>query len=354
MTQTNQLDGTVRENPHTFASPYHGTGESSINRHQRQCFIKRITAMVSRFEVRKQKILEQLDAPDEEYHDLSPKGSVDAPIRDLISEINRIDGLVTTSSCSGRISVFLEGRKANSDPSKTIGEGEELRAGPGGKGGGGTWLFISHDPVEVPGATSVSDLLSRFGLEDAAAGTSSVFSVHRRFIHLKFEPMILHVLCSSLDNAQKLLNSGMGAGFRESGAVSLGSSKTGEANPVVAIRSAGYSFDSIIGYQDDEGRNVAEISASHLSTLVCIANERFKINLDRIARFRSLLLESYQPVSVSTSSSKPDWEDAELRKQRKRAEGLARQRALQATSSEGKAPSEDTSIGVDDLGGMLP
>src|SRR5690242_1217936 len=112
--------------------------------------------MVSRFEARKQKILEQLDAPDEEYHDLSPKGSVDAPIRDLISEINRIDGIVTTSSCSGRISVFLEGRKADSDPSKPVEEGEESRAGPGGKGGGGAWLFISHDPVEVADAASAS------------------------------------------------------------------------------------------------------------------------------------------------------------------------------------------------------
>ena len=33
------------------------------------------TDMPTRFEVRKQKILEQLDAPDGEYHDLSPKGS---------------------------------------------------------------------------------------------------------------------------------------------------------------------------------------------------------------------------------------------------------------------------------------
>ena len=75
--------------------------------------------MTSRFEVRKQNILEQLDVPDGEYHDLSPKGSIDAPIRDLISEINGFDGIVTTSSCSGRISVFLEGRKADSGPLKS-------------------------------------------------------------------------------------------------------------------------------------------------------------------------------------------------------------------------------------------
>lgn len=190
MTQTNQLKGPTRENPHTFASPYHGTIESIAITHYLQCFLSYNTAMVSRFEARKHKILEQLDAPDEEYHDLSPKGSVDAPIRDLIREINRIDGIVTTSSCSGRISVFLEGRKTDSGPYKAVEEDEGSRAGPGGKGGGGAWLFISHNPVEVPEVASASDLLLGFGLEDATAGTSRNVDVNSRFIHLKFEPMV--------------------------------------------------------------------------------------------------------------------------------------------------------------------
>jgi tRNA wybutosine-synthesizing protein 3 len=143
--------------------------------------------MTTRFEARKQKILEQLDAPDSEYHDLSPKGSIDAPIRDLISEINGFDGLVTTSSCSGRISVFLEGRKADSDPLKSaeVEEGEGTRAGPGG-----AWLFISHDPVEVPQATSSSYFTSKFGLENATGGAVKNPGVHCRFVHLKFEPMV--------------------------------------------------------------------------------------------------------------------------------------------------------------------
>ena len=138
----------------------------------------------------------------------------------------------------------------------------------------------------------------------------------------------------------------MGAGFRESGAVSLGSSKSGEANPVVAIRSTGYSFDSIIGYQDNEGRNISLVDGEHLRTLVCIANERFKINLERIARFRTQLLGSCQPASIS---GLPDsnWEDADVRKQRKRAEGLARQQALQTAKSEKNTVRENESSCVD-------
>jgi tRNA wybutosine-synthesizing protein 3 len=144
----------------------------------------------------------------------------------------------------------------------------------------------------------------------------------------------------------------MGAGFRESGAVSLGSSKSGEANPVVAIRSTGYSFDSIIGYRDDKGRNISLIDEGHLRTLVCIANERFKINLERIARFRTQLLDSYQPTLMSGPSDS-NWEDADVRKQRKRAEGLARQQALQAAKSERNIVTENESLDVDVSGDMF-
>src|SRR5689334_3638228 len=52
------------------------------------------------FQEKKKKILKQLNTPDAEYSDLSPKGSVDEGIRDLISDINEVSGLVTTSSCA--------------------------------------------------------------------------------------------------------------------------------------------------------------------------------------------------------------------------------------------------------------
>jgi tRNA wybutosine-synthesizing protein 3 len=136
-------------------------------------------------------------------------------------------------------------------------------------------------------------------------------------------------LSASPDLAQRILIAALAAGFRESGAVSLGAAKTGDSNPMVAVRSAGYSFDSIIGYRDEEGRNIALVSERYLHTLVDVANERFKINTDRISRFRNALLESHQSTLSTGKSSKPDWEDAEARKRRKREEGLARQQALQ-------------------------
>lgn len=147
--------------------------------------------MTSRFGTRKRSILAQLQAPDDEYHDLSPKGSVDEPIRDLISEINSLDGLVTTSSCSGRISVFLEGRKANAGDA-VADEQTESRAGPGGKGGGGAWLFISHDPVKDADVKTTTTWTSLFGLQKAVSDDDRLADVHARYIHLKFEPMVPH------------------------------------------------------------------------------------------------------------------------------------------------------------------
>jgi tRNA wybutosine-synthesizing protein 3 len=154
-------------------------------------------------------------------------------------------------------------------------------------------------------------------------------------------------LSASIDDAQHVLNSALAAGFRESGAVSLGSIK-GESNPIVAVRSAGYSFDSIIGYQDENGDNIALVDEKYLRTLVCIANERFSINFDRITRFRNALLETQK----HGTSYPPDWEDADARKQRKREEGLARQQTLRNKEPQ-HTQDESMQKDLDDIGGMF-
>jgi len=107
-------------------------------------------------------------------------------------------------------------------------------------------------------------------------------------------------------------------------------------NPMVAVRSTGFSFDAIVGYHNDAKQNMALVNEKYLRTLVNIANERFNVNHDRIKRFQASLHEQYTP-KVALSLAKADWEDAEARKRRKREEGLARQQALRAN--------EDTAAG---------
>jgi tRNA wybutosine-synthesizing protein 3 len=155
--------------------------------------------MSTNFQAKKCKILEQIEVPEEQYTDLSPKGSIDLGIRDIVCEINKIDGLVTTSSCAGRISVFLEGQKKSSlqplqegsaellenrDPAK-----QQATAGPGGKGGG-KWLFVSHDPMpQVLASNATSKFHTLFGMVSNMPANSMV-EPRARLIHFKFEAMV--------------------------------------------------------------------------------------------------------------------------------------------------------------------
>ncbi|KAM7221066.1 DUF207 domain containing protein [Rhypophila decipiens] len=337
------------------------------------------------FALKKAKILSQLAVPETEYSDLSPKGSVDAGIRNLIDEINSLEGVVTTSSCAGRVSVYLEGHKQLQKKASSGGEAQnaavvssqagllgkdkdgsweakaegavsddddadeiaaERRKNPssssaaGGKGGG-EWLFVSHDPLPSSPPQSL-------GLKDGGAGNSKSWSelfgleknsCHKdvisgrahddetspppRLIHFKFEPMILHVLTASHSLAQMIIQAGMEAGFRETGAVSLLSSST-TPTPMVAVRSMGLSFESLIGIQTSEGKRSSLVSAEYLELLVKISHERFAENQKRIARFR----EALKVVFAAKKNVPEGWEDGEARRERKRLEGLRRREEL--------------------------
>ncbi|KAJ3572118.1 hypothetical protein NPX13_g5158 [Xylaria arbuscula] len=292
------------------------------------------------FSLKKECILGQLAVPDAEYNDASPKGSVDAGIRDLIGEINAIDGFVTTSSCAGRVSVFVEGRKSRNY------EGLEEEGGTrpatvaavGGKGGGGTWLFVSHDPVKddatrcAKSMLGLEDSIKSDGRRDAPEGCPK----DTRLIHFKFEPMILHVLTASLEHAQLILRWGLQAGFRESGAINLIATGADAVTPMVAIRSMGLSLESLIGMQED-GVTKCTVSDDYLLSLLRIANERFGENKRRIERFRANVLEASNPP---TKRDGTEWEDAQARRERKRNEGLLRRAELKKQSK-----AKDTSEG---------
>jgi len=129
--------------------------------------------------------------------------------------------------------------------------------------------------------------------------------------------------------AQKVLSSAQQAGFRESGATSIASSKDSRTltTPMVAVRSTGLALDSIIGVatHDDECHSI--VDESYLETLVSVANDRFRTNKDRIHRFQDLLRSCLASATTigEGSSNMPGWEDPKARRERKIAEGLQRQ-----------------------------
>lgn len=180
------------------------------------------------FVARKSKILSDLSVPDAEYTDLSPKGSVDEGIRDLIKDINALHGLVTTSSCAGRVSIFVEGSKKTTRKRKTevTSQATEQAAGQvsnqidngeingqsqnenededglankegdagwkfalsGGKGEG-RWLYVSHDPVDNSIKSSYHEL---FGLVpgNGIPKTSTFGDASMRLIRFHYDPMV--------------------------------------------------------------------------------------------------------------------------------------------------------------------
>ncbi|KAK3673178.1 hypothetical protein LTR78_007018 [Recurvomyces mirabilis] len=235
------------------------------------------------FADRKSKILAGLNTPEDQYTDLSPKGSVDAGIRDLIAEINDSPDYVTTSSCAGRIAVYLEGSK--------------------GAKGGGKWLYTSHEPIEVP--EGPGEVLQMFGVLGGAVQCATPSDAEKaRFVHFKFEPMILHILSSSLKPAQRIMSAAMSAGFRESGINSIlphtSPQQTSPATPMVGVRSSGLAFDCIIGFSDtvigggddSAGDTIVKpmVTEDYLRTLITVANQRFKTNVERTGRFKKALL----------------------------------------------------------------
>ncbi|KAK3331036.1 methyltransferase TYW3-domain-containing protein [Apodospora peruviana] len=356
--------------------------------------------MTTTFSQKKIKILSQLSVPDTEYADASPKGSVDSGIRDLIDEINALEGIVTTSSCAGRVSVYLEGHKKatttkstkwqhelrrmrDTDVSKECGlslpdsakdtippSGEELlpeiaaskgtttdgsSSTAGGKGGG-DWLFVSHDPLPPLASFGgdYSDWAGLFGLdrEDALGTTDTVTGddhgagQSKRLIHFKFEPMILHVLTASQEHAQMVVQAGMNAGFRETGAVSLlARHHNEEANPMVAVRSTGLSFESLIGVESASGGGrCCIVSPEYLHLLVQVSHERFAENRKRIERFRAALKTAFaKPPGAENKKTTPEgWEDSNARRERKRLEGLKRREELRKKEEESPAKEATT------------
>ena len=155
------------------------------------------------FASKKNAILASLSTPELTYTDLSPKGSVDAAIKPLIDRINALEGIVTTSSCAGRVTVFLEGRKhgkaledrEGAKHNEGFGKESEQAAVPGGKGLGGKWLFVSHEPIDLSKMAEekepLSELLGLGSLEPQNETLALDGEVDElRLVRFQFEPMV--------------------------------------------------------------------------------------------------------------------------------------------------------------------
>lgn len=165
--------------------------------------------------------------------------------------------------------------------------------------------------------------------------------VSASFLHVHSDAVIqiLHIMTATFTHAQPVLGAASASGFRESGLQSLRCLETDGPSPIVAVRSSGLSFESVIGYcEDEDGRDEpvvhSLVTEGYLEMLVAMSNDRFMINTDRKERFWRSLTEACssqnQGHSRGKAKGKPvDWEEPAVRKERMRAEGLARKKLLE-------------------------
>ncbi|CCE88540.1 Piso0_001307 [Millerozyma farinosa CBS 7064] len=254
------------------------------------------------FTQKKKHILDSIASTNEGTLDSSPKGSIDKACIPIIDLINSFDNMVTTSSCSGRVSVFVEGIKETDDDKVKI----------GAKGNEGKWLFVTHEPENL------NNWFEKFQLKDQEKLDVSDVAADTRYVLYKFEPLILHVKCRDLDTAKQLYAIAMACGFRESG---IGS------NNNVAIRCSIRLDAPIAIYDGDQDSLYKLVSTEYLKLLCKISKDRFTENFHKL----SIL---YDSISKATFATQPEHKETkEERRERKMREGLLKQQLLKSQSS---------------------
>ena len=197
-----------------------------------------------------------------EGHDLSPKGSIDLPCLDLVNFINEeLCDYVTTSSCSGRISIYQD----NADESKGV-----------------HWLLVKH------GCLSKDLLLSCIARAKATGGGRAAAEEAGQengqiapSMTLKCEGMILHCKCRDVTSAARLHQVSLAAGYREGGIT------IGKHHIMLAIRTTAYTLEAPLSAAG------VLLPLPFLEVLLAQANRRMVQNTLRLGKFLRMLKEFF-------------------------------------------------------------
>jgi len=170
--------------------------------------------------------------------DKSLKQSWDSRIKDLCDKINESDKYYTTSSCSGRV-VLLKSSKEKTDD-----------------------LFVKvwHDIINFEELKSELDKIES-----------------NELIYFKQEPVILHVACRTLEDAQDLLDIAVKkAGWKRCGILASDKRFVVELNSTEKLEFPIYKDKVLV---DDD----------YLKFVISEANNRLKSSWDKISRLQQCL-----------------------------------------------------------------
>jgi len=215
--------------------------------HQIRALLHFTTAKMDTFDDAKRSLLLSLMAG----HDFSPKGSIDAPVLELVHFINQhLPDYVTTSSCSGRISVYQETQTK-----------------------GIHWLLVIHGTVT---AAMVQQAVA------AKRQRPPDTALRPALVALKCEGFILHVHCRDVESGRFMHQVAMASGFRESG-LSIGQKKV-----QLAVRTTAYGLELPVAVGDQ-----MLLDTTALDIVVSEANRRLLANFARTDRLLSALKRAF-------------------------------------------------------------
>lgn len=115
----------------------------------------------------------------------------------------------------------------------------------------------------------------------------------------------------------------------------------------------GLGLESLIGTETN-GIKRCTVPGEYLKALINIANERFEENTKRIERFRRLLKEAVEKEEAAGGGGGAkgrghEWEDSEVRKERKRAEGLRRAEEMRRLKENLKREPDEEDLSLEAL-----
>ena len=185
----------------------------------------------------------------------------------------------TTSSCSGRILVFIQTLEESGKIQKRNCE----------------WLLTTHDRIPDIGSfvDETVEKVGRFrdqltnevteaslrGLDETTTTNTRVNKTGVAFF--KFEPMVLHVQCADLESARRLHLAAVESGFKNSG-LSVGKKKI-----ISAVRSS-HSLDVPIS---DEAGNLI-VGKDYLKFVTQLADGKLETNFQSIGRLRENVVKA--------------------------------------------------------------
>ena len=277
------------------------------------------TTRLSSFSFLRQKTLDLLY--NARGQDKSPKGHVDAPIRQLVDTINAHPCFATLSSCSGRISVFDphghndnnqnsnndDGEKASHVVAENASIADDTEPEQSSGKGHGRWLLVSHETIDPNSLASTMDFVQRQTMASHSQGSFRNNKDHKEAANhdmddsvvFKMEPMLLHVAASTLSRGKQLLGLALRLGFRESGLIVT------DTRITVAIRSYSLALSVPIAR---EGPLLP--SNEYLYALCRHANEKLNQNMTKLQKLQGGieegLFEEGEPKLLAQISRLPD------------------------------------------------